>query len=120
MRVPERIRLSISVVWMEEDHIWRWRLALFGVLDVPRTCERPDVLAVVEGERAKLRGTLPATAGAATFRAFSAAGYKGDFSRVPAGHVLTTLGKHIASLVTATLSPQPARPTGPSAELRAR
>ena len=64
--------------------------------------------------------TLPATAGAATFRAFSAAGYKGDFSRVKAGHALATIGKHIAPLLTATLGPQPARPTGLPAELRAR
>ena len=64
--------------------------------------------------------TLPATAGAATFRAFSVAGYKGDFSRVKAGHALATIGKHIAPLLTATLSPQAARATGPSAELRAR
>jgi len=65
--------------------------------------------------------TLTATAGAATFRAFSTAGYKGDFSRVPAGHALTTtLGKHIAPLLTATLNPQPAGPTGLSAQVRGR
>jgi predicted esterase len=64
--------------------------------------------------------TLPATAGAATFRAFTSAGYKGDFSRVKAGHALATIGKHIAPLLTATLSPQAARPTGPAAQLRAR
>jgi predicted esterase len=52
--------------------------------------------------------TLPATAGAATFRAFSTAGYKGDFSRVKAGHSLTTLGKHVAPLLTASLgNPDP-------------
>jgi hypothetical protein len=55
-----------------------------------------------------------------TFRAFSAAGYKGDFSRVRAGHALATLGKHIAPLLTATLSPQPARPIGLAAQLRGR
>jgi predicted esterase len=64
--------------------------------------------------------TLPATAGAVTFRAFSAAGYKGDFSRVRAGHALATLGQHIAPLLTATLSPQPARPIGLAAQLRGR
>jgi predicted esterase len=64
--------------------------------------------------------TLPATAGAATFRAFSAAGYKGDFSRVQAGHALTTLGKHIAPLLAATLSPPSARPIGLTAKLRGR
>ena len=64
--------------------------------------------------------TLPATAGAVTFRAFSAAGYKGDFSRVRAGHALTTLGKHLAPLLTATLNPQPARPIGLTTQLRGR
>lgn len=64
--------------------------------------------------------TLPATAGAATFRAFSAAGYKGDFSRVRAGYVLTTLGKHLAPLLTATLNPQPARSISLTAQVRAR
>lgn len=65
-------------------------------------------------------GTLPATAGAATFRAFSAAGYKGDFSRVKAGHSLTTLGKHIAPLLTATPSPAPTQTIGLSAQFRGR
>jgi hypothetical protein len=37
----------------------------------------------------------PATVSAATFRAFSISGYKGDISQVRAGHALTTLGKHI-------------------------
>lgn len=64
--------------------------------------------------------TLPATAGAATFRAFSTAGYTGDFSRVKAGHALATLGKHIAPLLTATLTPQPARPIGQAAQVRGR
>jgi predicted esterase len=66
--------------------------------------------------------TLPATAGAVTFRAFSAAGYKGDFSRVRAGHALATLGKHIAPLLTATLSPPSpsARPIGLAAQIRGR
>jgi predicted esterase len=65
--------------------------------------------------------TLPATAGAATFRAFSAAGYPGDFSRVKAGHSLATLGKHLAPLLTATLSPPPAaRPIGAASQLRGR
>ncbi len=64
--------------------------------------------------------TLPATAGAATFRAFSAAGYKGDFSRVKAGHALATIGKHIAPLLTATLSPPITRPIGPAAQFRGR
>lgn len=65
--------------------------------------------------------TLPASAGAATFRAFSTAGYPGDFSRVKAGHSLTTLGKHIAPLLTATLSPPPAaRPSGAATQIRGR
>ena len=64
--------------------------------------------------------TLPATAGAATFRAFSAAGYKGDFSRVQAGHALTTLGKHIAPLLTDTLSPQSARTPAVTIPIRFR
>jgi predicted esterase len=66
--------------------------------------------------------TLPATAGAATFRAFSTAGYKGDFSRVRAGHSLATLGQHIAPLLTATLSPPSpsARPIGLAAQIRGR
>ncbi len=66
--------------------------------------------------------TLPATAGAATFRAFSTAGYKGDFSRVKAGHSLVTLGKHIAPLLNATLGPPPqsARPIGLAAQIRGR
>ncbi len=53
-----------------------------------------------------------------TFRAFSAAGYKGDFSRVRAGHALATLGQHIAPLLTATLDPQPASLIGLTAQLR--
>jgi len=61
---------------------------------------------------------LPATAGAVTFRAFSTAGYKGDFSRVPAGHALMTLGKHIAPLLTAPLTPRPARTPGLATQLR--
>lgn len=52
--------------------------------------------------------TIPATAGEAAFRAFTAAVDKGDCSRVWAGHVLATLGKHITQLLTATPSPQPA------------
>ena len=51
-----------------------------------------------------------------TFRAFSAAGYKGDFSRVRAGHALATLGQHIAPLLTATLDPQPASLIGLTAQ----
>jgi predicted esterase len=64
--------------------------------------------------------TLPATAGAVTFRAFSTAGYKGDFSRVRAGHALATLGKHIAPLLTATLSPQSAHAPVLTAQVRGR
>jgi len=64
--------------------------------------------------------TLPATAGAATFRAFSAAGYPGDFSRVKAGHSLTTLGKFIAPLLTGPLSPQPTHTPGRPMRVRAR
>ena len=54
-----------------------------------------------------------------TAAGFMAAGYKGDFSRVKAGHALATLGKHIAPLLTTTLDPQPARPSL-AAQLRAR
>lgn len=49
--------------------------------------------------------TLPATTGAATFRTFSVAGYKGDFTRVSAGHSLKTIGRHIAPILTAVLTP---------------
>jgi predicted esterase len=64
--------------------------------------------------------TLPATAGAATFRAFSATGYKGDFSRVQAGHALTTLGKHIVPHLTASLSSRPARTLGLATQVQGR
>jgi predicted esterase len=90
-----------------------WLLAATGRFDVvlpvsgalapgyqPPPSTGTTTLRAIHGEDDHM---LPATAGAATFRAFSAAGYRGDFSRVPAGHALMTLGKHIAPLLTATL-----------------
>ena len=56
--------------------------------------------------------TLPATASAATFRAFTAAGYRGDYKRVHAGHSLTTIGDFIAPILSASIDPKPARKLG--------
>ncbi len=56
--------------------------------------------------------TLPATASAATFRAFTGAGYRGDYKRVRAGHSLTTIGGYIAPLLSASIDPKPARTPG--------
>ena len=56
--------------------------------------------------------TLPATASAATFRAFTAAGYRGDYKRVHAGHALTTIGDFIAPILSASIDPKPARKVG--------
>ncbi len=56
--------------------------------------------------------TLPATASAATFRTFTAAGYRGDYKRVRAGHSLTTIGDYIAPLLSASIDPKPARTLG--------
>ncbi len=53
--------------------------------------------------------TLPVTASAATFRAFTAAGYRGDYKRVRAGHSLTTIGDSIAPILSASLDPKPVR-----------
>ncbi len=56
----------------------------------------------------------PTTTGTTTIRAMH-----GDFSRVRAAHALAPLGKHIAPLRTATLSPPPVRRT-PTTEPQAR
>ena len=56
--------------------------------------------------------TLPATASAATFRAFTAAGYRGDYKRVHAGHSLTTIGDFIAPILSASIDPKPVRKLG--------
>jgi predicted esterase len=56
--------------------------------------------------------TLPATASAATFRAFTAAGYIGDYKRVHAGHSLTTIGDFIAPILSASIDPKPVRKVG--------
>ncbi len=56
--------------------------------------------------------TVPPTASAATFRAFSAAGYRGDYKRVRAGHSLTTIGDFIAPLLSSSIDPKPVRKLG--------
>ena len=100
---------------------WTFRCRAPGVRPSPSYQPPPPTgtttIRAIHGEDDR---TLPATAGAATFRSFSTAGYKGDFSRVKAGHSLTTLGKHIAPLLTATLDPQPTRAIGLGAQLRSR
>ena len=64
--------------------------------------------------------TLPATAGAATYRAFANAGYRGAFSRVRAGHSLTTIGKFIAPTLTGALETKPTRVGVASTQVRGR
>ena len=56
--------------------------------------------------------TVPPTASAAIFRAFTAAGYRGDYKRVHAGHSLTTIGDYIAPILSASIEPKPTRTPG--------
>lgn len=101
-----------------------WLLAASGRFDVampvagalPTGYQPPPstgrtILRGVHGEQDR---TLPALAGAATFLAFQAAGYKGSLARVKGTHALTTLGHHIKSTLTEALAPTPAPTPNPT------